>query len=68
VDTVVIGDTPADVDAAQRNGCRVVAVATGRSPADVLREAGAETVLPDLSDLRAVLEAIFGCNTVGLPY
>lgn len=62
VDTVVIGDTPADVDAAQRNGCRIAAVATGRTTADALREAGAETVLPDLSNLRAALEAIVGSS------
>jgi phosphoglycolate phosphatase-like HAD superfamily hydrolase len=60
VDTVVIGDTPADVDTAHRNGCRLVCVATGRTAEDTLREAGAETVLSDLSDVQATLEAIMG--------
>ena len=59
-DTVVIGDTPADVDAARRNGCRIVAVATGKTTAAELREAGADLVLPDLSDRDAALGAITG--------
>ncbi|GAA3130634.1 HAD family hydrolase [Streptosporangium carneum] len=54
---VLIGDTPADVEAALRNGIPVVAVATGRSTADDLREAGATWVLPDLRDT-ALLTAI----------
>jgi phosphoglycolate phosphatase-like HAD superfamily hydrolase len=62
VNTVVIGDTPADVDTAKRNDCRIVAVATGRTTADALREAGAEIVLPDLSDLRVALQAIVNPN------
>jgi hypothetical protein len=47
--TVVIGDTSGDVLAAHAGGARVAGVASGRDGADVLREAGAEVVLPDLT-------------------
>lgn len=57
-DTVVIGDTPADVDAARRSGCRVVAVATGKTTAAELERAGADVVLADLSDRRTAVDAI----------
>ena len=56
--TVVIGDTPADVDAALSNHCRIVAVATGKTAAEELAAAGAEAVLPDLSDWRTALNVI----------
>lgn len=59
-DTVVIGDTPADIETALTNRCRLVAVATGKTTAEQLRKAGAETVLPDLSDERAALAAVLG--------
>jgi phosphoglycolate phosphatase-like HAD superfamily hydrolase len=56
--TVIVGDSLRDVEAGQVGGARVVAVATGRTDADVLREAGAETVLSDLADTEAVLAAV----------
>jgi len=43
-------DEPNDVYAATTAGVRLVAVATGRSTAEELREAGATTVLDDLSE------------------
>lgn len=49
-DVIVIGDTPRDVDSAKANGCKCLAVATGNYPVDVLRSAGANAVLADLSD------------------
>ncbi|MER7146915.1 HAD family hydrolase [Streptomyces xanthochromogenes] len=49
-DTVLIGDTPADVQAGLANGVRVIAVATGNSGEDELRDCGPFAVLPDLSD------------------
>ncbi|MEV0682049.1 haloacid dehalogenase-like hydrolase [Actinosynnema sp. NPDC050436] len=55
---VVIGDTPHDVDAALHHDAFAIGVATGRSTAAELREAGAHVVLQDLSDTAAVLEAI----------
>jgi phosphoglycolate phosphatase-like HAD superfamily hydrolase len=56
--TVLVGDTPFDVAAGRDGGAVVVAVATGRSSAAELREAGAQVVLADLSDTPAVLAAI----------
>jgi phosphoglycolate phosphatase-like HAD superfamily hydrolase len=47
---VVVGDTPRDVEAAHRAGAVAVGVATGRSSADELRDAGAEHVFDDLAD------------------
>jgi phosphoglycolate phosphatase-like HAD superfamily hydrolase len=55
---VVIGDTPHDVEAALQHDAVAVAVATGQFSADELRDAGARTVLADLSDLDAVRTAI----------
>ncbi|MER7134476.1 HAD family hydrolase [Streptosporangium saharense] len=57
-ETVVIGDTPADVEAALQNGVPVIAVATGRSGVEELREAGASCVLPDLRDTTRFLTAL----------
>lgn len=56
--TVLVGDTPYDVDAGHRGGARVVAVATGHSDEGALRAAGAESVLPDLSDTGLVVRAV----------
>jgi phosphoglycolate phosphatase-like HAD superfamily hydrolase len=56
--TVLVGDTPRDVEAGHRGGARVVAVATGSSDEAALRAAGAELVLSDLSDTGAVLRAV----------
>lgn len=55
---VFLGDTPADVAGGLAAGVRVVAVATGRTPAVDLLAAGAGAVLPALSDTPRVLEAI----------
>jgi len=58
--TVLVGDTPSDVDAALLTGASVVAVATGSfSPAE-LAEAGAHIVLTDLTDTTATVAAILG--------
>jgi phosphoglycolate phosphatase-like HAD superfamily hydrolase len=58
--TVLIGDTPLDVQAALATGARAVAVATGGFTAAELAAAGADAVLPDLSGTADVLAAVFG--------
>ncbi|MEV4513707.1 haloacid dehalogenase-like hydrolase [Dactylosporangium sp. NPDC049525] len=56
--TVLVGDTPLDVEAALLTGAGVVAVATGRYTVASLELAGAHVVLPDLSDTAGVIEAV----------
>ncbi len=48
--TVYIADSPRDVDAARIGGAKSLAVASGRASAAELRDAGADAVLPDLTD------------------
>lgn len=57
-DVVVIGDTPLDVAVAVAGGARSLGVATGSYGVDELRESGADVALPDLGDMRQVLEAL----------
>ena len=56
--TVLVGDTPLDVEAALATGARAVAVATGSYAAADLAAAGAHVVLPDLTDAARVLAAV----------
>ena len=55
---LLIGDTPKDIQAAHAAGLPCLAVATGWITADALREAGAEAVVADFSDLSNVLNLI----------
>jgi phosphoglycolate phosphatase-like HAD superfamily hydrolase len=57
-DVVIVGDTPDDVACARPIAARTVAVATGFYDTAALHAAGATHVFPDLSDTRAVLEAL----------
>jgi phosphoglycolate phosphatase len=56
--TVLIGDTPSDVQAARHSGARIVAVASGKSAPEELHHAGAVVVLPSLDDNQAVVRAV----------
>ena len=62
--TVVVGDTPLDVEAALITGARAVGVATGAFTVGELAAAGAHAALPDLADTGLVVAAILG--TAGL--
>jgi phosphoglycolate phosphatase len=55
---VVIGDTPADIDAARDTGARVVAVATGRFAVDELDGYGPDATFADLTNADSVIKAI----------
>jgi len=55
-ETVIIGDTPCDVECARANGVRAVAVGTGPFGVERLRAAGGDLVLADLSNTRDVLD------------
>jgi phosphoglycolate phosphatase len=58
--TVLVGDTPLDVEAALAAGARAVAVATGEFTLEDLAESGADAILPDLTDPDQVRTAILG--------
>jgi len=57
-DCLVIGDTPKDVECARVHGALSIAVATGPYPLEVLRETGADLVVPDLSGTARLLASI----------
>ncbi|MFE3447300.1 HAD family hydrolase [Nonomuraea sp. NPDC059194] len=61
--TVLIGDSTRDVQAARIGGAAIVAIASGRSTAAELREAGADMVLPDLSNASEVVAAVAGLTS-----
>jgi phosphoglycolate phosphatase len=56
--TVYIADSPRDVDAARIGGARALAVASGRASVAELRDAGADAVLPDLTDAAALAAVV----------
>ena len=58
--TVLIGDTPNDVEAARHSGARIIAVATGSDSATDLTAAGATTVLHNLTQTNDLVNAIYG--------
>ncbi|MFD8010191.1 HAD family hydrolase [Streptomyces sp. NPDC058955] len=59
-DTVIIGDSLEDVRTGLEGGAAVVAVASGKTPAAALREAGADVVLETLEDLQGLHDALAG--------
>jgi phosphoglycolate phosphatase-like HAD superfamily hydrolase len=58
-DLVIVGDTPDDVACGRPMGARAIGVATAFYDVAALRAAGASHVFQDLSDTRAVLDALF---------
>jgi phosphoglycolate phosphatase len=56
--TVYVADSVRDIEAARIGGARCAAVASGRSTAGELREAGADLVLDDLADTGTVIRAV----------
>jgi phosphoglycolate phosphatase len=55
---IVIGDTPHDIECARVAGAKSIAVATGGFSLAQLHHAGADEVLPDLSDTQRVLSLL----------
>jgi len=56
--TILVGDSPSDIEAAHSSGARMVAVASGKSTSDDLRQAGAKLVLTSLQDSQAVVRVL----------
>ena len=56
--TVYVADSPRDVDAARIGGARSLAVASGRASGAELRDAGADAVLPDLTETATFIALI----------
>jgi phosphoglycolate phosphatase len=56
--TVLIGDTDRDIDAGQRGGAAVIAVASGAHTIDDLRKAGGMVALPSLQNTATLLAHI----------
>jgi phosphoglycolate phosphatase len=63
--TVLIGDTPNDIQAAATAGARSVGVATGSFTMQQLLDAGAQVVLPDLTDTGLVVAAVLDADPAG---
>jgi phosphoglycolate phosphatase-like HAD superfamily hydrolase len=62
--TVLIGDTPNDIEAAATAGARSVGVATGSFTVEQLADAGADAVLPDLTDTGLVVGAVLDVGPI----
>ncbi|MBB5871208.1 phosphoglycolate phosphatase-like HAD superfamily hydrolase [Allocatelliglobosispora scoriae] len=60
--TVIVGDTPRDVEAGKVGGAYVVAVASGEYDVDDLTTLGADVVLPDLKDTPRLVEAVLSAR------
>jgi phosphoglycolate phosphatase-like HAD superfamily hydrolase len=56
--TILIGDTPRDIEAARASGTRIIAVATGKSTSKELADHGADLVIDDLTNPQQVLDAL----------
>ena len=58
-ETVIVGDTPADVDCAHAHGAKAIAVATGGFDVAALTATGADVVLKDLSGWHDAWRRVF---------
>lgn len=58
--TIIIGDTPHDVDCALATGCRVIGVATGDFPLAELASHGAHLAVETLADTALIVEWLRG--------
>ncbi|MEE1798102.1 haloacid dehalogenase-like hydrolase [Streptomyces sp. JV176] len=56
--TVIVGDSLQDVRTGAEGGARVIAVASGTTPAQTLSDAGADHVIPDLNNTTQLLDLI----------
>ena len=56
--TVIVGDTPLDIDAAHAAGARAVAVATGPYSLEELGQTGPDAALEDVTDAAALVAAL----------
>jgi phosphoglycolate phosphatase-like HAD superfamily hydrolase len=63
--TVLIGDTPRDVQAALATGCKFIGVTTGPYKKDALERAGARVILNDLTEVDSLCQAIASACAVG---
>ncbi|MFD4634843.1 HAD family hydrolase [Streptomyces sp. NPDC058284] len=57
--TVIIGDSLQDVRTGREGGAKVIGVASGTTSAQQLAEAGADHVMPGLTDVESLLETIY---------
>lgn len=62
-DCVIVGDSPPDVECAHVHGARSIAVATGRYTMQALEKAGADLVVPDLSDSKRIVQWIISAHS-----
>jgi phosphoglycolate phosphatase-like HAD superfamily hydrolase len=61
--TILIGDTPLDVEAAHNGGAKIIAVATGVYNTSQLIEAGADVTLDGLANLDRFMAALVELRT-----
>lgn len=63
--TMIVGDTPNDVAAARANGAFVVGVTSGKSTAEALKDAGANSTVQDLTMFEAAFPYLRGAMDLG---
>lgn len=56
--TIIVGDTPADIDCAHANGCRCISVATGHFSDEELASHHPDRLMRDLSNLDEFKDAL----------